>query len=266
MIWPLVRRNLRHHARLLLAMIFGLFVFEILVVWAAAAFEQGWGLRRLLEQVIPPQARPALGAQLGMVSFPAAAAFGFQHPATFVAAMAFMFVAGTIPADERESGFLDLVLARPVPRAHYFVAVLVLLVLGAALLPTALLTGAAVALVRIKIPDALPWWRYIPAAAGFAALLLAVGGCTLFFAAGARRRGQAIGRAVGLTLAFFVLEFLADFYESLARIRWLSPFHYFKPVPAAVVPHTPVENPVILLVAFAALSALALVRFQRQDL
>jgi ABC-2 type transport system permease protein len=200
------------------------------------------------------------------VSFPGAVAFGFVHPVTIVAAAAFVVVAATIPAAERESGLLDLVLARPVPRGRYLLSVALMLVVGAVLLPLALFAGAAFGLGIVTVEERLPLVRYAPAAAGLGFLLLAVGGYSLLFAAGAKRRGPAIGRAVGLTLAFYVVEFLADFWEPLDRIRWLSPFHYYKPIAAAVVPHTPPENPLVLLAAFVVLVAAAHFRFRRQDL
>ncbi len=266
MTWSLFMRNLRHHARLLVSMTLGLAAFEVLIVWVAAKIEEGSGLREFLEQLLPPEAQEAVFSQFGLVSFPGAVAFGFMHPVAIVAAAAFVVVAATVPAAERESGFLDLVLARPVPRARYLLAVVLLVIVGSLLLPAALLGGAAVALAIVQVEERLPLARYVPAAAGLVFLLLAVGGYALLFAAGAKRRGAAVGRAVGLTLALYVVEFLADFWKPLDRIRWLSPFHYYKPIAAAIVPSTPIENPAVLLLAFAVLVAAAVLRFRRQDL
>ncbi len=262
----LFARNLRHQARLLAAMVVGLAIFEVLIAWVAAKIEAAEGLRGFLESILPPDAQEAVFSQFGLVSFPGAVAFGFVHPVAIVATAAFVIVVATIPAAERESGFLDLVLARPVPRSRYVLASAVLVVVGALVLPAALLGGAAVALGIVEVEDRLPLARYVPSAAGLTFLLLAVGGYALWFAAGAKRRGAAVGRAVGLTLAFYVLEYLADFWEPLDRIRWVSPFHYFKPIEAAVVPHTPLADPIVLGAAFVVLAAAAVVRFGRQDL
>ncbi len=266
MTWSLFVRNLRQHARLLAAMMGGLVAFEVLIVWVAAKIEAGSGLRGFLEQILPPEARETVFSQFGLVSFPGAVAFGFVHPVAIVAAAAFVIAAATVPAAERESGFLDLVLARPVPRGRYLLAVVLLVVVGSLLLPLALLGGAAVALAIVQVEERLPLARYVPGAAGLVCLLLAVGGYALLFAAGAKRRGGAVGRAIGLTLALYVVEFLADFWEPFDRIRWLSPFHYYKPIAAAIVPSTPLRNPVVLGSAFLVLVAAAVLRFRRQDL
>ena len=266
MILALFLRNLRHHARLLVAMMLGLGVFEVLILWVAAKIDEGAGLREFLESILPEGAQEAVFSQFGLVSFPGAVAFGFVHPVAIVAATAFVVVVATVPAAERETGFLDLVLARPVPRGRYLLTVVLLLLLGAVLLPLALLGGAAFGLGIVDVEDRLPLARYVPAAFGLGFLLLAVGGYSLLFAAGARRRGPAIGRAVALTLAFYVVEYLADFWDLLDRIRWVSPFHYYKPIAAAVVPDTPLVNPVVLLAAFVVLAAAAHLRFRRQDL
>ncbi len=263
---PLFERNLRHHWRLLAALTVGLTILELLLLWVAAKVEIGTGVRNFIEMLAPPQARAAIMAQIGLISFPGAVAFGFQHPVSLVAAIAFVAVAATIPAGEREAGFLDLVLARAVDRDSYLVASLGVAIVGAVVLPCALLLGAAIGLSLVDVNGALPWWRYVPAAAGMATLLLAIGGWASFFATGARRRGLAVSRIVGVCLALYVLDFLADQWAALDRLRWLSPFHYFKPVTAAVIPHTPLVNPLVLLALFVAGAALALLRFRRQDL
>jgi len=263
---PLFCRNLRRHAVVLGALAVGLGVFEDLIVRVAAQIDMGTGLRAFLEQIIPPAMKKGLAQQLAFASFAGAPAFGFQHPVTLVAALAFVVLAATIPAGERESGFLDLLLARPVRRSRYLIAVLGLLLAGAVLLPLALLAGAAAGLARVSVEGQLPWWRYAPCAGGLAVLLLSIGGYTLFLASGARRRGRAVGLAVGVTLLTYVIEVLADFWTAFDRIRWVSPFHYFKPIAAAVVPETPIQDPIVLLGVFAAFAVLAAARFERQDL
>ena len=114
--------------------------------------------------------------------------------------------------------------------------------------------------------QALPWTRYAASAAGLSTLLLAIGGYTLLLAAGARRRGTAAARALGVTIALFWVDVMADLWDPLQYIDWLSPFRYFRPIPSAVVPYTPLENPLALLGIFVVCTALAFYRFQRQDL
>ncbi len=266
MIRALFVRNFRHQWRLLFALGLGLALVEGLLVKISARIETGPGLRFFLEQLLPPDVREAMSSQLALLSFAGAVGFGFQHPLVLVAAIAFVIGAATIPAGERESGFLDLLLARPVPRSRYLAAVVLLVVLGAVVLPSAQLAGAAAGLALVEASGEIPWIRYASSAAGLTTLLLAVGGYSLLIAADAQRRGLATARAVGLTLAAFWLDVTADMWEPLRALRWLSPFAYFRPVPAAVIPHTPLENPLVLLAVFTACVAAAFYRFGRRDL
>lgn len=261
----LLARNLRHHGRLILALALGVAAFEVALTYAAAQIESSTGLRTLF-QMLPPAFRDAFASQFSLISFASAVAFGFQHPFVLAATVAFVVVVATIPAGECETKLLDLIQARPVPRSRYLLATLVLVILGAAVLPLSTLAGSCVGLALVDLPGELPWTRYISSALGLSTLLLAIGGCTLLISAGAKRRGSAVAQAVGLTLGSFVVEILAEAWPALRYIRWMSPFHYFKPVTAAVIPLTPPENPVVLLAIFAAAAALAFARYQRRDI
>lgn len=257
-------RNLRHHRVLFAAIAAGLAGFEVLLVRVAAAFEAGPGLRILLD-LVPPSMRSVIEGQLPFLTFAGSLAFGFQHPITLAAAVAFVVTVGTIPAAEAESGFLRLVLARPVARWRYLTATLGLVVLAALLLPLALVAGAAAALPFVEAPGEIPWSRYVPAALGLSTLLLAIGGLTLLAASGSKRRGAPVAWVVGFALAAFLVEALAALWEPLRGVDRLSPFHYYDPVPAAVIPRTDPLDPIVLLVAFAASTALAFLRFSRRD-
>lgn len=266
MIGSLLARQWRHHQRLVLSLSLGLFALELLIVWIGAQIDAGPGFLQLVEQMLPPAMRQLLASQLEMVSMAGAVGFGFQHPAVLVASLALAVAVATIPAHEREIGFLDLLLARPVPRVRYFAATLALLVLTALVLPLALLAGAAAGLALVEVEGEIAWTRYIPSAAGLSTLMLAIGGYTLCWGCSSRRRGPAVAATVGLTVALFWIDLMADMWRAMAPLRWVSPFHYFKPVPAAVVPHTPLENPAVLLALFGVTALLAYRRFNTQDL
>ncbi len=265
MIAVLVARNVRHHRRLLLVLMLGLASIEIMLIQVVASLDRGPGLQDII-QMLPETMRNLVSSQIAFVSFPAAVAFGFQHPAVLVASVAFVVVAGTIPAGERESGILELVIARPLPRMHYLAGVLVLLVLAAVLLPAALMTGSVVGLAMVQGAGELRWTRYVMSAVAFSALLLALGGMTLMLSAGAGRRGQAAAGSVGLVLALYLLEVLGGTWNALRWAQWASPFHYFKPVELAIRGETRVVNVMVLLAVFAGTTAIAFWRFQKRDL
>ena len=226
----LYMRQLRHHARLLVAIMLGLAAFETLLVWISASMEIGPEFHALLEMLLPPTMLRFVMDQFGFASFESAVAFGFKHPLVLLSGIAFSIVAATIPAAERETGLLDLVLARPVPRERYLAAHVLLIATGAVMIPLALLAGATTGLALTQSLATVSWQTYIAPAAAFAPLLLLVGSYSLLFAAGAPRRGVAVARAAGLTIVFFWYEVLASMWQRLAGYEWATIFYYYAPV------------------------------------
>jgi ABC-2 type transport system permease protein len=266
MIRALLSRNLRLHGVLLGSIWAGVFLFEVFLVWVAAQIDMGPGLRVLLEQLVPAEVREAFFAQLGMASFSGALSFGFQHPFVLVGVIAFVIVVATVPTSERESGLADLLLARPVPRRSYVLAVGLLILVGAVLFPLGLLAGATVGLALVEVSREPSWTRYAGATLSMVTLLMAVGGYSLFFGCTARRRGIAAARAAGVTLVFYWLDFLGDYWGSLQSLQWLSPFYYFDPARAAVGSGISARDSLVLLAVWVLFTVLALIAYQRQDL
>jgi ABC-2 type transport system permease protein len=261
----LFARNVRHHALLLAAIWLGVFLFELFLVWVVAQLDAGGGLQTFLTALVPPEMQEVLFEQFGLASFPGGVAFGFQHPFTLVGGIAFLVVAATVPAAERESGFLDLVLARPVPRSRYLAATVALVVLGALAMAAASLAGAAAGLAAVEGHDDVAWVSYLPSAAALACLYLAVGGYSLLFATDSPRRGPAATRAVGVTLLFYWLDFMGGFWDLLETARWLSPFSYFDPG-AAVRGTLGWRDPGVLLVVATLCVVGSFLNFRRQEL
>jgi ABC-2 type transport system permease protein len=261
----LYQRQLRHHARLLAAMMLGVIAFEALIVWVSASMNIGPEFLALLEMMLPPAMLRFVMDQFGFTTFEAAVAVGFKHPLVLVTGAAFAIVAATIPAAERESGMLDLVLARPVPRTHYLAAHVLLLLTGALLFPVALLIGASAGLAWAGQLGTVQWQTYILPAATYAPLLLLTGAYTLFIAAGAPRRGIAVARAAGLTIVFFWYEVLSSMWSRLAGYEWVGMFYYYAPVQIVTGARAPAASLVLLAGALVCLGA-ALVRFERQQL
>lgn len=264
MIRAMLARHLRQHARLLAAACVGLFLFETLLIWVAARIETGAGLRMLIESLLPEEVRSVIFSQFGLASFDGAVAFGFQHPFALVAGIALMVALATICAAERETGFLDLVLARPVPRWRYVAAIVLVLIIAAAILALAQLAGVAAGLGLVGVSEP-SWTSYGGSVAVLAALLFVVGGYTLAIAARARRRGNAIAVTAGLTLFFYWIDFLGGFWDALDLPRRISPFYYFDPV-AAVGNRPNLLAIALLLAAGAAATGAAFLVFRRQDI
>lgn len=256
----LLLRQLRHHAVLMAAICAAIMVFEVMVIRFIAALDAGGGIRAILEAVLPPEMQRLVVEQFGVASWEGGIAFGFQHPLVMVAMVGFVVAVASVPAAERESGLLDLILARPVPRERYLGAHWLLVMIAALLFPLALLLGVA-----IGTETAAAVLDYVPAAAALVPLLLLIGAYTLLAATQARRRGPAIAVAVGLTLFFYWIDFMAAFWERLEPWRRISPFTYFDPVGIATGEATLPRDPLVLLAAALACVVGAFVNFRRQD-
>jgi ABC-2 type transport system permease protein len=258
-------RQLRHHARLLAAMIAGVIAFETLFVWISASMNIGPEFHALLQMMLPPAMLRFVLDQFGFASFASAVAVGFKHPLVLIIGAAFAIVVTTVPAAERESGVLDLLLARPVPRTHYLGAHVLLLFTGALLIPLALLAGATVGLALTRQLDAVPWHTYIAPAASYAPLLLLIGGYSMLFSAGASRRGMAVARAAGVTILFFWYEVLASMWQRLSGYEWAGIFYYYAPVQVVTGERGLTGSWVLLSLALVC-GVAALLRFGRQQL
>jgi ABC-2 type transport system permease protein len=254
-------RQLRHHAPLLLAALAGAYAFELLMVWIASTMDMGPEFQDLLQLVLPPAMVNLVMNQFGLASFPAAVAFGFKHPFIIAAGAAVVITMASVPAGERESGFLDLILARPVTRAAYTRAHIALLLIPVLAFPLVLISAAHAGLLLTGRDD-VSGANYLLPALAFAPLLLCIGAYTLLFAAGAQRRGTAVARAAALTMVFYVYEVLASMWERLRGWEWLSIFDAYRPVGLATGEAT-LRAPLIVLALAAALLLLAALRFER---
>jgi ABC-2 type transport system permease protein len=215
--------------------------------------------------MMPPAIQSIFGAQLQFASFNAAAAFGFQHPAVVMAALAFVVVACTIPASERETGLLELVLARPIARRQYVAGAFALAMVGVLVIPAGLLAACGLGLAWVDVSGELPWSRYVMSAVGLAALLFAFAGVALLFGTTAARRGPAVARTVGLIIGLYLLDVFGQRLSWLEVLRWVSPFRYFRPIRSAVFGETPLEHLIVLVVIGTVTSVLAFVWFNRGD-
>jgi len=259
-------RNLRQHMVLLAVLFVSMVLVEFFLVWVSAQMNIGPEFQRFLEAFLPPEISEVIFSQFGFTSFEGAVAFGYQLPFSMAGSIAMVMVAATLPASEREKGYLELFLARPLPRARYLLSTLLFVITAAMVLPLGLLLGTAVGLRVIESPAEIGWTDYTPAAFALALLLLAVGSYTLLFATGARRRGIAVAQGVAFTLAFSWMDFMGDYWDTLLYARKASPFFYFDPGRASFGAGLSSTEVGVLTSITLVTSLLAFYNFQKQDL
>jgi ABC-type transport system involved in multi-copper enzyme maturation permease subunit len=263
----LVGRTFRRHRSVFLALVLGLIGIEVFFVHMMAAFEAGPGILEVVE-LLPSFVQSFVNSQIdqiGELSFPVLVVFGFQHPAVMMAASAYVILVATSPAGDRDSGSIDLFLARPIPRRTYLASTLAGVVQGVLGLPLAVLAGSLTGLATVEAPVPVAWTDLLPAAAGFSTLLAAIGGFALLVTTMTRRRGTAIAAVLGALILLYIVDTMANISPGLAGIEGISPFHYYKPIQSFGSTPTPLVDPLVLLGVFVVTTAGAFHRFARRD-
>ena len=242
--------------------------FQFVLVAQAAVFQESQAFGRIAE-FMPSFLQRGLGPQaLLLASFRGIIAFGYFHPLVVVLIAVLGAYFATEPAYDVETGRVDLLLARSVPR-HRVITRSLLLALLAIVVTLAFMALGTWAGLRVYAPGQAgsPSFATIGrlilhlAALGsvFAAFALAVG-------AGASRWTPAFTTVVITAVLLYWIDFLAVAWPRMRALAWMSPFGYYPAlgILAGTAPRW--SNVLVLWSAGAVLVALAYWRFQRRDL
>ena len=124
----LLALSLKRSRTLLLATGFLLAAFQVLLVLIAGAVQRSADFEQLAS-LLPPVVRELLGPSMASVmSFRGIVCLGYFDLAIVIALLALTIALATVPASEVESGFVDLILARPL-RRHWLITRTVALLL-----------------------------------------------------------------------------------------------------------------------------------------
>jgi ABC-2 type transport system permease protein len=155
---------------------------------------------------------------------------GTQHP-LLIALIGIFAVGGAALAiaGERQSGTLEVLLARPIPRRTYLLTQLLAILAIVALLVAALLLGMAIGAVsqglsrQLDVADfPLLWLNGLLLWGAFTSVSLAV-------SASFDRPGPAIGLALAFLLVNYFLEILGSFWTDARWTQDYSLFNHFQP-------------------------------------
>jgi ABC-2 type transport system permease protein len=217
----------------------------------------------MLEKMGP--AAKLMGASLGdastLIGFLHIELFSMMLPAgmiAFAAGMASGFTAG-----EESRGTIDVLLSYPVSRRRLVLEKSLAIVIGcvvtAAVVWVFAIVGAALSASELP-PDSLA------AALVMLVLLgLAFGAIALAISAGTGNRGAAIGIAVALMVAMYLIDALANVVDGLNTVRPLSLFRYYMGGDPLRYGLNLADAAVLAAVAVAFL-AFSVVLFERRDL
>jgi ABC-2 type transport system permease protein len=265
MMLTLISRTIRRSVVMLSAFAALLALFQVSLVATAASFEDGQNFDRLAG-LAPAFIQQFLGSAL--TSFAGMTSVSFYEPLILIVIVQVAIYLATEPAGDVESGLVDLLLARPVPR-HRLVTRSLLTMSGASIgLPLVMVASLWICL-RWLAPAGARWpdTRTIgDLMAHLTAVAWCFGGIALAAASFARRRGAAQS-AVGVTaVALYFLDFVGDAWSRAGWAAPLSPFHYFHGARIlAGTAHSSRELGLLLTLGGLAV-VVAYWRFQRRDL
>lgn len=169
---------------------------------------------------------------IAIMSFGGVVCAGYFHPAVMGCLVGLMIALATETATEVETGFIDLILSRPIARHWLVTRSIVLLAAATLLLLGAMLVGTLAGLRWLAPQDATgPTPRLLASlATNLGALVLAWGALALVAGVLSRRRAVA-GSVMGLlALSMFLLDYLARLWKPLETVAWISPFRYYGPM------------------------------------
>ncbi len=184
-----------------------------------------------LATLLPPFVRNLFGPALGSIMTFNGIVCGVYFDTGFIIALLALAIAlATLPAAEIESGFADLILARPI-RRHWLITRTIALVWVSTVLMLLMIVAGTWAGLAMFAPPNVAW----PSARQTAALALTLGilvvswsGVAMALGA-ACRRGAASAATGLLVFAAMLLDWAHRLWPPLDRIAWLSPFYYFNP-------------------------------------
>ena len=174
----------------------------------------------------------------------------------------------TEPAHEVEAGFVDLTLARAVPRHAVITRSLLLVLVSVLVAMTLMAIGTSLGLRLFASPSfsAPPALTRVLLLGHLAAVATCFGAIGLFIAAGAKRWSTAFTTGVLLVILLYCLDFLGIGWPLLRSFSWISPFHYYPALDIIGGDRVALSNPAILVSTAAAFTAGAYWRFTRRDL
>jgi ABC-2 type transport system permease protein len=218
--------------------------FQVVLILVGKSFQNNGGFEQL-GALIPPVIRELMGPSIvTFLSFAGIVSLGYFHLAPMGALIGVAIALATMPASEVETGFADLILARPLARHWIITRTIAAVFLSTALLLALMTAGTWTGLQALGPKDAeWPSVKLIGSLAlNLGMLMLCWSGIALAIGAGARRRSTAGALGGLLALATFLLDYVGRLWQPAESVAWLSPFRYYNPFDLVMGTPLPMKN------------------------
>jgi len=242
--------------------------FQFLLTQVASYLIQRNGFSQLSD-FMPDFIRTAVGPEaLALMSFGGVVSLGYFHPIVMTALVGVTIALATEATGEIEMRFVDLTLARPLPRQALVIRTLVVLAVTGALLLTAMMAGTWIGLSCCVPGDAEPpsFGVFMRLALSLATMMACWAGITLAISAASRRRSVAASIAGVLALTAYLLDYLGRAWQPAAGVSRISPFHYFEPMAVVTTQSLSAINGMILLAVGIVGAVVSYVAIGRRDI
>lgn len=219
--------------------------------------------------LIPDFMRQLMGPSVvGLMSFSGIVCVGYFHIAVMGSLVGITIGLATEPAAEIETGFMDLILSRPLARPWVITRSIMVLAICTLFMLAMMMLGTWAGLHWLAPRDAeWPTPSLIRSlAVNLGALMLCWGGVTLAISSLARRRSVAGSLAGLLALSTFLLDYVARAWQPAEKIAWLSPFRYYNPLDLVMGKAIPAHHLWVLVGIASAGAGAAYYFFSRRDI
>src|SRR5262245_56953912 len=209
-----------------------------------------------------------LGTEVGdRIGLPLFHSIAWVHPVVLALTWAHALVSCTrVPAGEVDRGTIDVLLGLPVLRWEVFLSeTLVWLICGTVILAAAL-GGNLIGALNLPAQQRPQLSHLLIVVVNLFSLYVTVGGLAWLVSSFSDRRGRALTVLFLALLALFLLNYLAEVWQPLQRIVFLSPLHYHRHVNVLGNGSWPWRDIAVLLAAGSAMWTAASVVFARRDL
>ena len=241
----------------------GLLLWGFLLPVIYAQF--GSKFRALLESGIVPAEFARFGGG-DVFSLPGSIALGLIHPIAMILTSIFAVgFSSSAVAGERQRGYLEVVLARPISRRALYVSLAAAAFSFVALSVTALLSGGLAGSIVAGVIDELEIGQ-VPLLWLNAFLLFAsVAAIGLAASVSFDRLPPALGVTIGIVVSTYTLDVLGSLWPRAQFLQPYSLFHYLK-AKAILMGAAEPRDLVVLAAVMVSAIAWALVVFPRRDL
>ena len=242
--------------------------FQVVLILVARSIERSGGFEQL-SALLPPFAREMMGPSLAsFMSFAGIVCLGYFHLAVMGSLVALSMAIATMPTSEIESGFIDLILSRPLARHWIITRTIILAILSAAFLLAMMMAGTWAGLEALA-PKNARWPSaklILSLAMNLGLLMLSWSGVAMAIGSASRRRSVAGGVGGLLALTAFLLDYVGRLWRPAESLAWLSPFRYYSPFELVMGNPLPPKNLAVLAGLAAAGFAAAYVLYARRDI